>query len=123
MPKAAPRPCTYPGCAALVHGGRRCDKHPLPTWTKRADAPKRVTGRKLQRMREQLFQRQPLCVECERHGRVRLATQRDHIIPLAEGGRDDSSNEQGLCEACHEAKSLRERTRGRARAAGGGSKV
>lgn len=67
-------------------------------------------------MRANLFANNPLCAECERHGRVTLATQRDHIVPLAEGGLDDPSNEQGLCDACHEAKSLAEALRGRRRA-------
>lgn len=70
-------------------------------------------------MRERLFSRQPLCEECQANGRVTLATIRDHKIPLAEGGADDESNEQALCEPCHDAKSLAERIRGR----GGRSKV
>lgn len=65
-------------------------------------------------MRADLFTRQPICQECKRHGRVTIATQRDHIVPLAEGGADDSSNEQALCDPCHEAKSLAEALRGRA---------
>ena len=66
-------------------------------------------------MRADLFQRNPLCVECQRLGRVTLATQRDHIKPLAEGGTDDADNEQGLCHECHEAKSKAESLRGRHR--------
>lgn len=57
--------------------------------------------------------REPLCVECKKLGLVTLATQRDHVIPLAEGGLDDDTNEQGLCEPCHEAKSLAEALRAR----------
>ena len=78
-------------------------------------ATKRITGRKLQAMRASLFQRNPLCVECQRLGRVTLATQRDHIVPLAEGGMDDEGNEQGLCYACHDVKSAAESLRGRMR--------
>ena len=63
-------------------------------------------------MRAELFKANPLCAEGERQGRVALATQRDHIKPLAEGGADDSNNVQGLCEPCHDAKSLQERIRG-----------
>jgi 5-methylcytosine-specific restriction enzyme A len=48
-------------------------------------------------------------------GKVVLVTQRDHVIPLAEGGQDDASNEQGLCDPCHEAKSLAESLRARRR--------
>lgn len=114
MPQAAPRPCTAPGCGRLVHDGSgRCDKHPRKAWAKKPTATKRITGRRLQAMRASLFQREPLCAECTRHGRVRLATQRDHKIPLAEGGTDDEANEQGLCDECHEAKSLAEALRGR----------
>lgn len=66
-------------------------------------------------MRAKLFESNPLCAECDRQGRTILATQRDHIKPLAEGGMDDDSNVQGLCEACHDAKSKAESVRGRAR--------
>lgn len=85
-------------------------------WGKKPTATKRVTGRKLQAMRADLFSRNPLCVECDRQGRVTLATQRDHIVPLAEGGQDDDSNVQGLCLECHDEKSLAERLRGQRRA-------
>lgn len=66
-------------------------------------------------MREDLFRRKPLCEQCEGEGRTTLATQRDHRIPLAEGGADDETNEQALCNACHDAKSEAERLRGVAR--------
>jgi 5-methylcytosine-specific restriction protein A len=117
MPKAAPKPCSQPGCGVLVRdGSSRCAKHPREMWGKKPTATKRVTGRKLQAMRADLFSRNPLCVECEKQGRVRLATQRDHIVPLAEGGLDDDSNVQGLCIECHDEKSLAERLRGQRRA-------
>ena len=119
MPVSAPRPCTSPGCGALVRDGSgRCAKHPKPAWAKPVTATKRVTGRRLQSMRAALFARAPLCVECQRLGRVTQATQRDHIVPLAEGGADDDNNVQGLCEPCHEAKSHTEAQRGRTRSRG-----
>lgn len=117
MPVAAPRPCSHPGCGVLVRDGSgRCPKHPKPAWAKKATAAKRVTGRRLQRLRAELFLRAPLCVECERRGLVTLAVERDHIVPLEEGGRDDESNVQGLCAECHGAKSKAERERGIRRA-------
>lgn len=119
MPKAAPKPCSQPGCGVLVRDGTsRCSKHQREAWAKKPTATKRVTGRRLQALRAELFARNPLCAECERQGRVTLATQRDHVISLEEGGTDDDSNVQGLCPACHEAKSKAERIRGQRRAAG-----
>lgn len=115
MPTAAPRPCSHTGCHALAVASGRCDDHQREVWRKKPQATKRITGRRLQAMRADLFRRKPLCVECQRLGRVTLATQRDHIMPLAEGGLDDSDNEQGLCEPCHEVKSLAESLRGRRR--------
>lgn len=116
MPLAAPRPCTHVGCGRLVHDGSgRCPKHPKVAWEKRPEPTKRVTGRRLQAMRAALFARNPLCVHCQASGQAVLATQRDHIVSLEEGGPDDDSNTQGLCDACHEAKSLAEALRGRRR--------
>lgn len=112
MPRKLPKPCTQPGCKALsVDGSGRCPAHPKPKWAKRSDATKRITGRTLQRLRERLFSAEPLCAECSRQGRVAEATERDHIIPLSEGGEDIESNVQGLCLSCHEAKSKAERLR------------
>ena len=83
MPISAPRPCTHPGCGVLVRDGTgRCPKHPKQLWAKKPDAPKRITGRKLQRLRAELFARDPLCAECKRQGRVKLATQRDLLVSL-----------------------------------------
>lgn len=113
MPIAAPRPCSHTGCRALATAGGRCADHQREVWHKKPAATKRVTGRRLQAMRAALFADNPLCVECARLGLVTLATQRDHIKPLGEGGADDSSNVQGLCDACHEVKSLAEALRAR----------
>ena len=110
MPPAPKRPCTYPGCTTLTPTGR-CEAHKRDAWAKREDAPKRITGRRLQAIRARLFAARPLCVECELHGRVTVATERDHVVPLAVGGADDETNEQGLCRACHEAKSIAEKGR------------
>lgn len=119
MPAAAPRPCSHPGCRALATTGYRCEAHKREAWVKPVKATKRITGRRLQAMRKALFDADPLCAECKRQGRVTLATQRDHIKSLAEGGADDHTNVQGLCDDCHEVKSLQEALRGRRRAGAG----
>lgn len=79
------------------------------SWRKRDDSPRRVTGRRLQQLRRELFEREPLCRKCKASGRVTAATERDHIVPLFKGGSDDESNIQPLCTPCHEAKSLQDK--------------
>lgn len=119
MPIAAPRPCTHPGCGVLVRDGTgRCPQHPKTNWVK-ATPVKRITGRRLQTLRADLFEREPLCAECRRQGRVTLATQRDHIVSLEEGGTEDPENIQGLCHDCHDVKSKAERARGLRRSMAG----
>ena len=117
MPVSAPRPCSALGCRCLAVDSGRCADHRRDAWVKKPKATKRITGRRLQSMRAALFMREPLCAECWKAERVTLATQRDHIIPLAEGGQDVVDNTQGLCEACHDTKSLAESLRGRQRVA------
>jgi 5-methylcytosine-specific restriction enzyme A len=113
MPRSAPRPCTFNGCTLLVRDGSgRCGAHPRENWAKTIPT-KRITGRRLQAMRAALFSRDPLCAHCRDKGRVTPATERDHIVPLAEGGADDSTNEQGLCALCHEVKRKAESKHGR----------
>ncbi|MFV5212707.1 HNH endonuclease [Azonexus caeni] len=117
MPRRTKTPCRHRGCPELVDIPGYCAKHASEgaAWKKRNNAPKRITGRRLQKLRDQLFADDPLCAECRRHGMITPATQRDHIIPLSEGGTDDISNIQGLCHDCHKAKTERESQRGRVR--------
>lgn len=61
------------------------------------------------KVRDAVLARRPLCVRCERAGRVTPATCVDHIIPIAAGGaRLDDANLQPLCDACHARKTARE---------------
>ena len=71
---------------------------------------RRIRGRRLQEYRAAWFCLHPLCAECDRNGKVRLATQLDHIVALENGGTDfdKPGNRQGLCDACHEVKTARD---------------
>jgi 5-methylcytosine-specific restriction protein A len=112
MPLKPRHPCSYPGCNALTAGGR-CEQHRRKAWEGNNAELRRFKGRTLQRERDRLFNSNPLCVECERQGRVTVATIRDHIKPLAEGGLDVPENTQGLCKQCSDKKSQQEARRGR----------
>ena len=110
--------CLEPRCPATVKAGeRRCAAHggPAKAWTKRSDTPAtpRLRGRANQQRRANLFAREPLCRQCVKEGKVTIATIRDHIVPLGEGGTEGTiENEQPLCQAHSDQKTAEESARG-----------
>jgi len=112
-----PRACSFPGCGTPTdHSSGRCPAHPRIPFAalKTPEARRRLNQaqpesnkfyhrRPWQRVRAIVLRRQPLCVECQRLGRVTVATLVDHIIPYRE--RPDLgltlSNLRPLCHACH----------------------
>jgi HNH endonuclease len=81
---ALARPC--PGCGRLTSTGSRCQRC----------QPRRPRGRREKAMRRQVFARYGrTCVHC---GAV--ATDVDHLIPIAAGGTDELSNLRPPCAAC-----------------------
>ena len=79
----------------------------------------RMRGRAAVNRRARYLEQHPLCVECEKEGRVTAADVVDHRIPLWKGGADDESNFQSLCQTPHhDAKTAQE---ARERAALGGA--
>jgi len=111
MPTAAPiacRVCHRIGCT--VHERRPFDRN---------SDDKRLSSGKTETARRKLFKRSPWCVLCLRDNRFTIATIRDHIVPLSEGGTDTDDNTQALCVACHDQKSARENVHGKARASAG----
>ena len=75
---------------------------------RRGSMTKRITGRRLQRIRKQVLGEQPLCVACKAKGRVTVATQVDHIVALVNGGEDHADNRQALCASCHQVKTAQD---------------
>lgn len=61
------------------------------------------------RLRVQVLNADPLCVDCSRQGRVTIATDVDHIVPHQGDPVKfwDRANLAGLCVACHSAKTRR----------------
>lgn len=74
---------------------------PRKPW-QRTGEDRRIRGRAGQRARaRRLARTEELCEQCLDEGRSQLATQVDHITPLARGGEDIDSNTRNLCEAHH----------------------
>ncbi len=62
---------------------------------------------------------EPLCRACAAAGLVSSAVLVDHVIAKADGGTDEMSNLQPLCDRCHREKTAAEAARGRERARAG----
>ncbi|MCE5267221.1 MAG: HNH endonuclease [Planctomycetaceae bacterium] len=72
----------------------------------RANAQQRGYNSVWQRKSKVYLREHPLCAECQRRGRVTVATCVDHIVPHRGDRRLfwDEANWQGLCAPCHSIK-------------------
>ena len=99
-----------PRCRQLVTG--RCPCGAVARDHARPNAAARgYCNVRWRRFRDHQLALQPLCVLCERAGRVQLATCVDHIVPV-EGPTDprflDARAVQSLCTPCHSKKTATE---------------
>jgi 5-methylcytosine-specific restriction protein A len=93
-------------------GVRFCDKHQRYDSReydrKRPTSTGRGYGKHHRKRRALMMVRSPWCVQCKGRGHLVLGRERDHIIPLRDGGTDGPENEQLLCKTCHSRKTMRE---------------
>jgi 5-methylcytosine-specific restriction protein A len=81
--------------------------------TKRGSARERGYNTRWEKARKTYLMRNPLCVMCQREGRVNPATVVDHIFPH-KGDQQlfwDTDNWQGLCKPHHDRDKQREERR------------
>jgi 5-methylcytosine-specific restriction enzyme A len=110
MPMAPLHPCSAPGCSVLVRHGR-CARHAVDHEHAR---PNYETRRWYRTLRWKVYRRavlnaNPLCVICQTHGVVTVATEVDHIRRHFDKPELfwNLANLQGLCRACHVQKTMR----------------
>lgn len=105
MPQAAKTHST-----AATRGSRTAHER----W--RGSSASRGYDRQWRKYRQAYLAEHPLCVACQRDGRLTAALHIDHVKPV--DGQDDplfweESNHQGLCASCHSQKTARENLLGR----------
>lgn len=108
MPMTPKRPCRYPGCPNLCDRGVYCEEHrkEYSSDALRGGAYVRGYDSQWRRARAAFLKKHPLCVQCQKDGRLTPATVVDHIIPHR-GDRVlfwDERNWQPLCKDCHDKK-------------------
>lgn len=121
MPQRPNKPCRRRGCSALTRNANGyCDEHQAGAapWQHSKSSTERGYGSRWRKLREIVLRRDAgicRCPECAKAGRVRIATEVDHIRPKAEGGTDDLSNLRAINHDCHKAKTQTESKRTRNR--------
>lgn len=74
---------------------------------------KRTRGNTWMAIRHRVLTRDcGLCQVCDKAGRLTLASEVDHIVPLAAGGTDHLGNLQAICSDCHTTKTAAEAKNG-----------
>ena len=106
MPNKPLTLCSYPGCSALVMGGR-CEKHRKQDnkkyETERGTSAARGYDANWNKARAYYLNRHPVCEMCEKNGMVTPATLVHHIKAIKDGGEIlDYGNMMALCNDCHE---------------------
>ncbi len=119
MPSRHSRWC---GKCRAVHAGDEQCPHRVAFGRKRKFAKRSGRGgSKWGKLRKRIFERDLyLCQLCRHNGVVAAVELHgplhgvcDHVVPIAEGGSDDESNLQTLCQSCDKVKTQSESIRGR----------
>jgi 5-methylcytosine-specific restriction protein A len=98
MSRSSRLTCLKPRLAISNPGGWQPD-------AVRGNRHQRGYGSTWNKLRDEILTRdQGLCQNCNRNGHTTLATQVDHIKPKAQGGSDDPSNLEAICDPCHKTK-------------------
>lgn len=111
-PRRPPGPCAQQGCPhRATHNGRCVEHAVLQTQYTRPDrgtTTEQGYGWEWQKLREAYLRDNTHCVVCLAEGKLTAARVVDHIVPLRQGGSNDVSNLQALCDQCHNKKRQRE---------------
>lgn len=119
MPSRALKACARSGCGGLT-AARFCEScvkaghaPSVAPFAPRSSEPRLTTtqrgyGASWRKLRDWILSKEPCCRPCRQAGRTRLAAAVDHILPKADGGSDDESNLQPICDECHRMKTARE---------------
>ena len=81
--------------------------------TDRPEIRRARSTKRYQNARREFLLAHPLCKACEREGRTMAAVELDHVVPADKAPELfwDTTNWQGLCRPCHEAKTADENRR------------
>lgn len=103
------KPCKNIRCKQLTNRGY-CDNCKKEKPQERPNANKRGYTAEWRKASKKYLQVNPLCVSCDKQGKIVLAECVDHIVPHKGNMKLfwDVSNWQSLCNSCHSRKTVKE---------------
>ena len=109
MPSRPNTPCKQNGCPRLVtYGNKYCEDHKeLHAFESKSTKEKGYTSR-WNKARTRYLKLHPLCVHCQKEGKLTKARVVDHISPHR-GDQElfwNENNWQALCKSCHDRKTM-----------------
>lgn len=109
MPMKPKKPCRHPGCPRLT-AGLYCGEHEKLHSRERMTSSGRGYDSSWRRARKRYLKAHPLCVRCQKQGKLVKATVVDHIVPHRGDEKlfRDVFNWQALCKNCHDRKTMTE---------------
>ncbi len=117
MPIKCYRPCSYPGCPALIREGSYCPDHKRQRQkqydSQRASSTDRGYGAAWRKIRAVTLRAEPLCRRCRAENITRAAAHVHHINGNQHDNRAD--NLEPLCSQHHNQHTGREQGWGRKR--------
>lgn len=106
MPNKAGVPCRDKGCPGIVLDGvcnvcGKSFKRDKNYDSARGTARDRGYDSRWEKVRRMYLAKYPLCQRCESFGRVTVATEVHHLIPVKAGGLHEEENLKAVCHKCH----------------------
>ena len=109
MPNRPNTPCKHSNCARLVpYGSQYCEEHSTLHVHDVKGTKEKGYDSRWRKARGRFLKAHPLCVQCQKQGKLTQATVVDHIVPHR-GDQQlfwNESNWQPLCKSCHDTKTM-----------------
>lgn len=101
--------CSYPGCQTLSHD-RYCEKHKKQVTKEQNYKSTKIYTYQWRKTSKIFLKENPLCVHCQKVGRLTAATEVDHVTPHCGDMKLfwNKNNWQALCKVCHSKKTALE---------------
>ena len=84
----------------LINDSKKLTDKQYNDYSRRPEIKKKYRNH-WRKVRERYFAMHPYCEQCFKEGKMVMADEVHHIIPVSRGGTHEASNLMSLCRSCH----------------------